>query len=138
MNKKLTFVSLLFIAVVVIAVVVLANNKKESLSQAVANMGPEQNTVVQKNDIILFYGDGCPHCAIVEKYLSENNVSDTIAFAQKEVYHHQDNAKELETKAKQCGIPTDSIGVPFLWDGSGCIIGDQPIIDFFKSRVGQK
>ena len=87
------------------------------------------------NQIILFYGDGCPHCAIVEEYINKNNVQNKISFTQKEVYYNQSNAKELETKAKICGLPTNSIGVPFLWNGDKCLIGDQDIINFFKQKT---
>jgi len=41
----------------------------------------------------------------------------------------------LEAKAKICELPTDSIGVPFLWDGKDCLIGDQDIINFFKQKT---
>jgi len=70
----------------------------------------------------------------VEEYIKENNINDKISFAQKEVYYNQNNAKELEAKAKICELPTDSIGVPLLWDGEKCLIGDQDIINFFKQK----
>jgi glutaredoxin len=72
----------------------------------------------------------------VEKYIEENKIQDKISFTQKEVYYNQNNAKELEAKAKICGLPTDSIGVPFLWDGEKCLIGDQDIINFFSAKGG--
>ena len=28
----------------------------------------------QNADIILYYGNGCPHCAAVEKYISDNGI----------------------------------------------------------------
>ncbi|PIR67099.1 MAG: hypothetical protein COU51_00290 [Parcubacteria group bacterium CG10_big_fil_rev_8_21_14_0_10_36_14] len=87
------------------------------------------------DQIILFYGDGCPHCTIVEEYIKENSIGDKISFAQKEVCYNQNNAKKLGAKAKICGLPTDSIGVPFLWDGEKCLIGDQDIINFFKQKT---
>jgi glutaredoxin len=138
MNKKLILASILFITIAVLAAFVLVNNKKNSLIQVADSKSPNQNIISQKNEIILFYGDGCPHCAIVEEYISKNKIDDKISLTQKEVYYNQNNSKELEAKAKICGMPTDSIGVPFLWDGSRCIIGDQPIIDFFKLKLSQK
>ena len=50
--------------------------------------------------------------------------------------NNQNNAKELTEKARICGLPTDSIGVPFLWDGEKCFIGDQDIINFFSAKGG--
>jgi len=138
MNKKLTLVSIFFIIITILAVVVLINNKKESLNQAVDIKGPDQNDILKKDEIILFYGDGCPHCALVENYIRDNKLETKIVFEQKEVYYNKQNASELGEKAKACHLSTDSIGVPFLWDGSRCIIGDQPIINFFKLKLNQK
>ena len=85
--------------------------------------------------IILFVGDGCPHCANVEDLISKNNVKDKIPFVTLEVYHNQDNANLMAKKAQLCGIPLDSMGVPFLWDGAKCFSGDKDIIDFFQEKI---
>jgi len=127
--KKLLIISILFVAVMSYAVFVLAQDKKSEIAHS------SNQSKATESEIIFFYGDGCPHCAIVEKYFEENNVQDKISFTQKEVYHNQNNAKELQTKAKICGIPTNSIGVPFLWDGKKCLIGDKDIVDFFKQKM---
>jgi len=97
----------------------------------------EKNKNQQTGQIILFYGDGCPHCTTIEEYIKENNISDKVSFIKKEVYYNQNNAKELEDKAKICGLPTDLIGVPFLWDGKKCLVGDQDIINFFKQKINE-
>jgi glutaredoxin len=113
-------------------------NKNQALTEkTMPNTEPkvESKKDQSESQIILFYGDGCPHCAIVEEYIKENSIGDKISFAQKEVYYNQNNAKELEVKAKICGLSTDSIGVPFLWDGEDCLIGDQDIINFFKQKT---
>jgi glutaredoxin len=79
---------------------------------------------------ILFYGEGCPHCALVESYLSEQKIS----LSQKEVYHNTDNASELALYAKHCNMDTKNIGVPFLWTGKECLSGDEPIITYLKKQ----
>jgi len=86
-------------------------------------------------NITLFYGDGCPHCEIVEEFIKKNNLKDKISFVQKEVYNDKKNSDDLVAKAKICGIPTNSIGVPFLWDGTKCLVGGKDIIDLFKSLI---
>ncbi|MFA6552710.1 MAG: hypothetical protein WCT19_04410 [Candidatus Paceibacterota bacterium] len=135
MNKKIIIPTILFIAVLIFSFFALSQEKDK-------NQISTNETATKKNQsadkIILFYGDGCPHCAIIEEYIKKNNINDKISFAQKEVYYNQNNAKELEAKAKICGFPTDSIGVPFLWDGEKCLIGDQDIINFFKQKTNEQ
>jgi glutaredoxin len=91
------------------------------------------------SEIILFYGNGCPHCAKVEQYMSENKVSEKINISQKEVYGDKNNAALLGEKAHSCGLNTSSIGVPFLWDGptGKCLVGDEEIVNFFKTKMGK-
>lgn len=85
--------------------------------------------------IILFYGDGCPHCKIVDDYIKANNIKDKIKFTELEVFNNKDNAKILLAKAKICNIDQSQIGVPFLWEGSKCLLGDQDVINFFKEKT---
>lgn len=120
MNKKLILPTILFVIVLIVAFFILAKNKNID------------------SQIILYYGKECPHCKIVEEFINQNNIQEKISFIQKDVFHDQINAKEMTEKAKICNMPTDSIGVPFLWDGSKCIIGDQDIINFFKQKIAGK
>ena len=97
----------------------------------------KNNQTKENSGIILFYGTGCPHCAKVEEYLKENDVESKIKFENKEVYQNQGNLNLLIEKAKKCGIKENEVGVPFLWDGSKCIIGDGDIINFFKQKISK-
>jgi glutaredoxin len=132
MNKKIIIPTVLFIIVFVFSFFALSQEKSKNQSPTNEPIKEENQAT---NQIILFYGDGCPHCKIVESYIKQYQIANKISFAQKEVYYNQNNAKELEAKAKICGLPTDSIGVPFLWDGEKCFIGDQDIINFFKQKT---
>jgi len=87
--------------------------------------------------IVLFYGIGCPHCGRVEEFIKESKIKEKIAFSEKEVYFNRDNARKLMEVAKKCGFNENEVGVPFLWDGENqkCIVGDEPIINFFKQRL---
>jgi len=134
MNKKVIIPTILFFAVLIFAFIVLFENKEDNLSNNTA----EENQRVEESQITLFYGDGCPHCAIVEDYIKNNNIKERLSFEEKEVYYNQNNAKELEAKAKICGLATDSIGVPFLWDGLKCYVGDQDIINFLNQKINEK
>jgi glutaredoxin-related protein len=132
MNKKLFILTILFILALILSSLILWKNKE--ISQ---NLGREEKPN-SKNQIILFYGDGCPACAIVEDYIEKNNVKEKIEFEQKEVYYNKKNADELTEKAKTCGISAKSIEIPFLWDESGCLVGSQNIINFFKQKAEEK
>lgn len=87
-----------------------------------------------ENAMILYYGDSCPHCKIVEQYINENRILKRYDIIQKEVFQDLNNAKELGEYAFGCGIKTD-VGVPFLYYKSKCFMGDQDIINFFKKEV---
>ncbi len=130
MKNKVTIPTILFLLVLVSSFYVFSKeNSKGKLAE------PVQEEIQTESQIILFYGMGCPHCAIVDEYLEENNVKEKVDFVQKEVYFNRANSKQLEEKAQACGMPADSIGVPFLWDGEKCFIGGQDIIEFFKQKI---
>jgi len=92
-------------------------------------------TTIEPTGIILFYGDGCPHCAFLDKWITDNGVEGKVSFTKLEVYNNQANQKLLVEKATVCGIATDSIGVPFLWTGTDCLVGDEPIEQFFEQKL---
>ncbi len=134
MKNKIIIPSILFASVSIFSIIIISQNENNNILP----IQSENNANIQNQEIILFYGDGCPHCEIVEEYISQNNVETKVSFAKKEAYYNKQNANDLASKAKACGIPTDSIGVPFLWDGSKCLVGDQDIIEFFKSKINEQ
>lgn len=85
--------------------------------------------------VVLYWGEGCPHCAKVDAFITENNVEQKVRFERKEVYTNRRNAREMGRAAKQCGLPTDNIGIPFLWTGTQCLTGDKDIIAFFQQQL---
>ena len=93
-----------------------------------ANLGPD--------GIILFYGEGCSHCKIVDDFLTQNKVEEKIKFTRLEVFKNTDNQKILLQKVQACKMDVIDVGVPFLWDEKNCLIGDQDIIKFFKDKAG--
>jgi len=132
MKNKIIIPAILFTVVLIFSFFALSQEKNKNQISTNETTAEENQSASQ---IILFYSDDCPHCAIVEEYISENKIQDKISFAQKEVYYNKQNASELAEKAKTCGMPTDSIDVPFLWDGEKCLIGDENIINFFKQKT---
>ena len=131
MSKKTLIIGGIIVAVLVLSslIILVTIPKKNTVA-----------TVKNSNDIILYYGSTCPHCLIVENYLKQNDVENKlkaakINFQQKEVFNDKVAAAEMGAKAVKCKLDTSSIGVPFLWDGTTCLIGDQTIINYFQQKI---
>jgi hypothetical protein len=86
--------------------------------------------------IILFYGDGCPHCENVDDFVSQNKIEDKVSFTRLEVWYNKDNQNILAQVVQKCGTQTDQVGIPFLWDSEKCYIGQDDVINFFKQKAG--
>ena len=88
--------------------------------------------------VIFYYSATCPHCKNVEKYIEDNKIRDKVKFEEKEVSQNKDNAAQFYDKVQKCKLPAEEQGVPLLWDGSTCIVGDEKIISYFFSRMNEK
>lgn len=126
-NNKMVLSAVLLGILIFISVILLS--KKDNVSNDIDN-----NSTVN-SDIILYYGDGCSHCKIVEDFIKENDIDKKVVFVRKEIFNNEQNRLDIQQKAKICNIDTNTIGVPFLWDGSRCIIGDKDVILFFKNKL---
>ena len=90
-----------------------------------SNSGEVKSAITfEKDAIIYYYGNTCPHCAVLNDWLEENKIADKVKFAKKEVYSNQQNSLELQSAAKECGLDTSSIGVPFVYARGECFIGE--------------
>jgi len=90
----------------------------------------------QPSGMILFYGNGCPHCVNVDNYITDNNITQKVSFTKLEVFSNGVNAGFMQNDANTCGLNQSVVGVPFLWDGnSKCYIGDTDVINFFSRYV---
>lgn len=97
-----------------------------------------KNIPAQESGVVLFYGTNCPHCQRVEEFIKENKIDEKIFFVRKEVFNNEKNASELIEKAQTCGFSSANIGVPFLWTGSQCLVGDEDIINFFSRQINRQ
>lgn len=85
-----------------------------------------------------YWGDGCPHCAEVSDFLDGWEHTADLQVESFETWYNKDNARKMAQVGEYCGIPKTQIGVPLLWTPEGeCIIGDEPIIDYYKSLFEQ-
>lgn len=98
--------------------------------------------VYDNPDLVFFWGNGCPHCENVEKWLKENNSDAKIKVNYKEVYYNSKNSEQLGAMAKEyCPdvITPKGIAVPISLDpvNKKCIQGDTPIIEFLTSKLAK-
>jgi phage FluMu protein Com len=85
----------------------------------------------------LYYSFTCPHCKIVEQFISEKNITSKIEIIQKEVSQNQKNSKELVAIGKYCKLQEDYIGaIPLFFSDKECYLGDGDIINFLKNKTG--
>ena len=92
-----------------------------------------------EQSVILFVGATCSYCKKVEDWLSENeSVKEKSGITIKEVCYDKKNTQELKDKAVEYQIETSQgVEAPFLYDHGDCLIGDQPIIDYFAEKYNQ-
>ena len=104
---------------------------------AIDSATKQNNTTEQESIAILFYGEGCSHCAEVQQWLDDNKVREKIKFEEKEIRYNKDNSKLLNEKAQVCKINDDEVGVPFLFDtvNNKCFVGKVEVENFFKGKI---
>jgi len=85
------------------------------------------------NQALFFYGNSCPYCKAVEAYMADNQIEAVVSMRKFEVSGNPINAQILKDKAKQCEINEQEIGIPLLWKDGICYIGEDQIINYFKS-----
>lgn len=134
MNKKLIIASLIFLLVSAVSTSILILEKIEKDKTITPESNQPQNN---QSVLILFYGEGCPHCLVVERYIEENEVTEKIDLQMKEVWGNEENHSLMMEKVKVCRLDNKSVGVPFLWDSgnSKCLMGDRNVINYLQSKV---
>jgi len=86
------------------------------------------------NNRVIFWGEGCSHCEVVEEYLKENDPENRLELEKMEVFTNKSAQGVYIEKSKACGKNSKSISVPMMyWEGE-CFSGDTPIIDFLKEK----
>ena len=128
-TKKLAAATLFLIAASIFTIFSLTKERKIA-----SPVDTGQNAA-----LILYYGDGCPHCKVVEDYIAQNNLQTKLDISEKEVWHNQTNLNELTNKARACGLDLNKLGIPMLWDrktdkcyGGQTDKGEGEVIDFLS------
>lgn len=132
-------------AVVIIVIILVVGAGFWAWQSGFFNRQPPVEPTPLPPGIVLFFGDGCPHCANVDKFVQDNNVEGKVNFTKLEVPFGGKNSTTLSANAglmvqlaQRCNLDTaNGVGIPFLWDGeSKCYTGDVDIINFFKNAAG--
>lgn len=124
----------------------LSQPPKNNINSDSSNITAEEKDIYKdfpiydNPDLVFYWGNGCPHCENVEKWLKENNTDTKIKVNYKEVYYNKNNQTELYSTAQQyCPeiIQDGNIGVPTGFDpvNKKCIQGDTPIIEFLSAKL---
>ncbi|MFZ1626182.1 MAG: hypothetical protein WAT81_00070 [Candidatus Moraniibacteriota bacterium] len=83
-----------------------------------------------------FYGEECPHCKDVRKFIDENKVEEKFSFVKREVWHNRANAALMQEAAVVCSLKSQEIAVPFVFSDGQCLVGTPKVIEFFKQKAG--
>lgn len=122
--------------IILVAIMVMngpAEDKKAEEVQAIAEAAGNF-----KSDMIYYYGDENVYCKNIEKFMKDNKIESIITFAKKEVWHDGSNDMEMKERAKQCGLKPEKIGVPMIWSGGKCYVGQVEVQNFLKKEAGLK
>lgn len=84
--------------------------------------------------ITIYVGDGCPHCTVVEDYVTKNKYADSLKIEYKEVYNNVANAEAFNADVKRLVLDAGAVGVPFLVVKNDNAMGDTPVIDYLDSQ----
>ncbi|MDD2224559.1 MAG: hypothetical protein PHP97_00140 [Candidatus Shapirobacteria bacterium] len=128
MIKKI--IPTLIIIALLISFYFLTSKKPASLTQ---------NNSMPQNNYILFYGTTCPHCKIVEEFVSTNQIDQKLKISQLEVYENESNKTTFSKMVQQIcpdQLSNGGLPVPFLVDQKDqkCIIGDAPITEYLTEK----
>ena len=83
-------------------------------------------------EMMLFVGEGCSHCANVERYIEANDIQDKIDIGIYEIRYGQENVSLYQKKAIEAGYSGGA--VPFLFDDEEFKIGDKSIISYLDEK----
>ena len=104
-----------------------------SSAEQAKNAAPTQVT----GDTIFFFGQECPHCLDVEKFIADNKIADKVKYDSLEVWHNNANMDLMTKKAKECGLSSDQIGVPLVFSKGKCYVGTPDAEKFFQDAANQ-
>ncbi len=114
MSKKILGFKILQLAVLMTAFFVLGSLTVQAQNQT--------ETTTQLPTVYFFRGEGCPHCAAEEEFLTElKKEYPQLEIVDYEVWYNQDNVSKLRRVASALNIK--SAGVPITVIGESVVVG---------------
>ena len=120
-----------------------ATSKQSQGTEFALNHESDINLGSNKPNIYIFWGDGCPHCKALAKFISRlpTETKDKVSIYSFEVWSDKDNKSFMKKFGKYLG--QDVSGVPFMvigdkiFDGysSGDTKTDQQILDAINAII---
>ncbi len=85
-------------------------------------------------DILMYYGEGCSHCANTISLLNTLNQSYNISMTLKETWHNTANQNEMMNVYSQFGANKSQAGVPtMVIDGKMMVIGELSVKNWIRT-----
>ena len=127
MIKK--FTTILIILVVLFAFYKITSQKPDSIT----------DEPILDSELILFYGDTCPHCKDVDEFISQNQIDQKLKINKLEVYSNKNNSSLMAQMVKDnCPdeLNPQGLPVPFLinTDIKTCFIGTPDITNHLTEK----
>ncbi len=122
-NLKMVILSIIFVIFLITSFIVLPP-KNTNVNDQILNL----------NDYVLYFGETCPFCKELEKFLIDNNLKEKLNLVEKEIYYNQKNLEEFKSVAKICNLNLNELGVPFMWAKGECLMGYDKILEYLRNN----
>lgn len=94
------------------------------------------NPEISKTSYIYYWGNWCPHCAVVNSYMKWVDAENKIDIKKRETWKDRENAVLYTQDIERLGLKIEETGVPFLIINENWVEktlwGSSDIINYFK------
>ncbi|MFA6369329.1 MAG: hypothetical protein WCX20_03050 [Candidatus Shapirobacteria bacterium] len=106
----------------------------------ITSKNPDSSTTTIDSNLVLFYGDTCPHCEDVEEFISQNQIDQKLKINRLEVYNSKENSNTMVKMVNEnCKdqLNPQGLPVPFLinTDDKACFIGTPDITNHLTEKA---
>jgi len=91
--------------------------------------------IPRKKEVVLFYEPTCPHCKILESFLTRNDLYEVFNITKKDVTSNSANRAEMEMIHKNCLKGVGELVVPLVTQDGKCAMGEDGSLRLFKSLM---